>query len=64
MSAPAANAFSEPVITRQPISGSRSNAVAAATTSFISVVLSAFSASGRLSVISPTRPLRSTRIVS
>ncbi len=64
MSAPAAKAFSEPVTTRQPISGSRSKAVAAATTSFISWVFSALSALGRLSVISPTRPLRSTRIVS
>lgn len=35
MSAPAANAFSEPVITMQPQSGSRSRAFVAATTSFM-----------------------------
>jgi hypothetical protein len=64
MSAPAANARSEPVSSRQPISGSRSNSSAAATTSVISRVLRALSASGRFNVIRPTRPRRSASIVS
>ena len=64
MSAPAANAFSLPVITIAPIPGSLSNSAAAVVTSFITSVLSALSAFGRFNVMVPTRSSRVTRIVS
>ncbi|CFS51121.1 Uncharacterised protein [Mycobacterium tuberculosis] len=55
MSAPAANALAEPVMMIAPMSGSSSSSVAALVTSFITWLLSAFSAWGRFSVIMPTR---------
>ena len=64
MSAPAANARSDPVTTIAPIRGSASKADAAATMSCMTCEFSALSASGRFSVIHPTRPRGSTRIVS
>ena len=64
MSAPAANAFSEPVMMIAPMSGSLSSSAAAVVTSAITWLLSALSAFGRFSVIVPTRPSRSTRMVS
>ena len=64
MSAPAANAFSEPVMMIAPMPGSVSNSAAAVVTSSITWLLSALSAFGRLSVMMPTRSSRSTRIVS
>ncbi len=64
MSAPAANARSDPVTTIAPMRGSASKADAAATMSCITCVFSALSASGRFRVIHPTRPRVSTRIVS
>ena len=64
MSAPAANARSLPVTTIAPIASSASNASAAATTSRMTCEFRAFRASGRFSVIQPTRPRVSTRIVS
>src|SRR5579871_6887759 len=64
MSAPAANAFSEPVITMQPIASSASKASTAAASSRISALLSALSACGRLSRIRPTRPRVSTMMCS
>ena len=64
MSAPAANAFSLPVMMIAPIPGSLSNSAAAVVTSFITWLLSALSALGRFSVMVPTRSSRSTRMVS
>ena len=64
MSAPAANARSDPVTTIAPIPSSVSKADVAATRSHMTCEFSAFSASGRLRVIQPTRPRVSTRIVS
>lgn len=64
MSAPAANALADPVMTMHPQSGSRSSASVAATTSFITRRFSALSAFGRLRVSRAVRPLRSTRTVS
>ena len=64
MSAPAANAFSLPVMTMAPIPGSLSNSAAAVVTSCITWLLSALSAFGRFSVMVPTRSSRSTRMVS
>ena len=64
MSTPAANAFSLPVMTMQPIEGSASKDSSARLTSLMSSVLRAFSACGRLSWISPTLPLVETRMVS
>ncbi len=59
MSAPAAKALLPlPVTTMAPISGSASNSLAAATSSFVSVGVSAFSCFSRLSVMSPTPPGR------
>ena len=63
MSAPAAKAFGEPVSTMQPMLSSASNAAAASASSRTSVELRALSASGRLSVIQPTRPCVETMIV-
>ena len=56
MSAPAAKAFSLPVITIAPIASSASKAYSARPSSCISCGLSAFICFGRLSVISATRP--------
>jgi hypothetical protein len=64
MSAPAANAFSEPVMTMHPMASSASNAAIACPSSELSAELSAFSACGRLSRMMPTRPLVSTRVFS
>src|SRR5260221_12355723 len=61
MSAPAANALSLPVITRQPIVGSPSRSSSAWPSSTTSASQSALSAWGRSSVIRPTRPRFSTR---
>jgi hypothetical protein len=62
MSAPAANAFCDPVMTMQPIPASFSKSSSAALSSPTRTELSALSASGRLSVISPTLPRVSTRM--
>ena len=64
MSAPAAKAFPLPVMTMAPIPSSASNSAAAVVTSTITRELSALRASGRFSVIVPTRPSRVTRMVS
>lgn len=65
MSAPAAKAFGEPVRTMQPMSGSRSRASVAATTSRMTWRSRALSAFGRSSVSSAVRsPVRATVIVS
>ncbi len=64
MSAPAANAFSLPVITMQPMPSSASNAASACPSSFISASLRALSCFGRFSVTRPTRPRVSTRMLS
>jgi hypothetical protein len=64
MSTPAANAFSLPVMTMQPISGSASKPSSARLSSLIRSALSALSACGRLSVMSPTLPSVVTMIVS
>src|SRR5699024_5157008 len=64
MSAPAAKAFSEPVMTMQPTPGSESNASTASTTSDSIALLSALSALGRWSVTTATRPVCSTRMFS
>ena len=53
MSAPAAKAFSEPVMTMQPMPASASKPSSAWFSSPTSVELSAFSACGRLRVIEP-----------
>src|SRR5439155_4854067 len=60
MSAPAANAFSLPVMTMAPTPSSASKACSAAPSSCMSCGLSAFSCFGRLSVTTPTRPFCST----
>jgi hypothetical protein len=64
MSAPAANALSDPVISRQPMFGSASNASIAVLSSSTRAALSALSAAGRLKRMMPTRPLVSTMIFS
>ena len=64
MSAPAAKARSDPVTTIAPIASSSSKRVDASAMSCITWLLRAFSASGRFTVIQPTRPRVSTRIVS
>src|SRR5690349_5044633 len=64
MSAPAANAFSLPARRIAPTSGSASNACNAAPSSCISFAFSALSCFGRLSVMQPTRPLRSVTMNS
>ena len=64
MSAPAAKAFSEPVITTAPTPLSAWNASSALPTSSIKAPFSALSAFGRLSVINPTRPRVSTMMFS
>ena len=56
MSAPAAKAFSLPVITMQPIAGSASKALRAAPSSSISSLFRALSCLGRFSVTTPTLP--------
>src|SRR5215475_7756784 len=63
MSAPAANAFSLPVMTMQPMPSSASKPSSAAESSSISWALSALRALGRLSRTMPTRPLVSTMMV-
>src|SRR2546426_6421837 len=60
MSAPAAKAFSFPVMTMAPTPSSASKACSAAPSSCMSCGLSAFSCFGRLSVTTPTRPFCST----
>jgi hypothetical protein len=64
MSATAANALSDPVMTIAPIPGLASNSAAAVVNSFITCPSSALSAFGRFSVIVATRPSRSTTMVS
>ena len=64
MSAPAANAFWLPVRTTAPMPSSASSARRASVSSSISWRLSAFKASGRLSVIRPTAPWVSNNSVS
>ena len=64
MSAPAANAFSEPVRITQPMLSSASNASIAAVSSALTLALSALSACGRLRRMMPTLPLVSTMMVS
>src|ERR1700674_1006338 len=64
MSAPAAKALSEPVMTMQPILPSASRLSAAASNSSLRVALRAFKACGRLSRMRPTRPRISTVMVS
>src|SRR4051812_12525294 len=60
MSAPAANAFSDPVIIMQATSGSVSNPSMAPLSSLITAELSALSACGRLSRMMPILPRVST----
>ena len=64
MSAPAANAFSEPVMITQPILSSASKASSAAVMSSLTCAFSALSACGRFRRTMPTLPLVSTRMVS
>src|SRR5579871_1717123 len=64
MSAPAANALSEPVMTTQPTLSSASKASSACFSSPISALLRALSACGRLSRINPTLPRVSTMMFS
>src|SRR2546425_11358477 len=64
MSAPAANAFSLPVMTMAPMPSFASNVCSAAPSSCMSWGLSAFSCFGRLSVMTPTRPFCSTEMSS
>src|SRR5262245_31154991 len=64
MSAPAANALSEPVMRMQLTPASASKASTAPRSSPISWTLSAFKACGRLRRTMPTRPRRSTMMVS
>ena len=64
MSAPAANALSDPVISRQPMLVSASNASIAAIISVTRAAFSALSACGRLKRMMPTRPLVSTWMFS
>ena len=54
MSAPAAKAFSLPVMIMQPMASSASKALSAAPSSSISGALRALSALGRFSVMMPT----------
>ncbi|CFN74862.1 Uncharacterised protein [Bordetella pertussis] len=60
ISAPAAKAFSLPVITIAPMPSSASSASNAAPSSSINWSFSAFNALGRFSVSHPTRPRVST----
>jgi hypothetical protein len=62
MSAPAANAFSLPVTTMQPMPSSASKASRAAPSSSISASFSALSCLGRFSVIRPVRCGPSPRV--
>src|SRR5688500_7711235 len=64
MSAPAANAFSLPVMTMAPMPSSASKVLSATPSSCMSCGLSALSCFGRFSVIRPTRPLFSVVINS
>ena len=64
MSAPAANAFSEPVSTIAPIAGSVSKASSATLRSSIKAADSAFKACGRLSLMRPTAPCVSTMMLA
>src|SRR5690606_12465158 len=64
MSAPAAKAFSEPVMTMAPMPSSDSKSFSAAVISFTTWSLSALSAFGRLRVMRPTRPRFSAMIIS
>src|SRR3974390_471811 len=64
MSAPAAKAFSEPVMTMHPMLLSASRRSAAASNSSLRAELSAFKAEGRLRRMRPTRPFFSTLMVS
>jgi hypothetical protein len=64
MSAPAAKAFSEPVMTMQPMLSSASKMESAPPTSSTSASLSALRALGRLRVMRPTLPCDSTRMFS
>ncbi|PZO77679.1 MAG: hypothetical protein DI632_08245 [Sphingomonas hengshuiensis] len=63
ISAPAANALADPVMTAQPCDGSASNARIASSSSDRICAFSALSACGRLSVTSVTASRRSTRMV-
>ena len=63
MSAPAANAFADPVMMMAPMPGSASNSAAAVVTSTITSLLRALSASGRFNVMVPTRSDRLTTMV-
>src|SRR6266540_1595222 len=63
-SAPAANTFGPPVRTIARMLSSRSSSSSAATSSSISGPLRALSCFGRLSVMTPTGPSRSTRMYS
>src|SRR5579883_3491685 len=63
MSAPAAKALALPVMTTAPIASSFSKASSAWPSSRTSASQSAFSACGRFSVIRPTDPRVSTRIL-
>jgi hypothetical protein len=60
MSAPAAKAFSEPVMTMAPIPASASNSASTLFNSSRSCLFRAFSAWGRFSVMRPTRSRLST----
>src|SRR5262249_52134889 len=62
MSAPAAKAFSEPVMTTQPIPASASHSSSAAPRASISASLSALYTSGRFRRMRATRSRRSSRI--
>ena len=64
MSAPAANALSEPAIRDAADPGIGIEASTAASSSSLSAMLSAFKACGRLRRITPTRPRVSTMMVS
>src|SRR5690606_29117266 len=64
MSAPAAKAFSEPVMTMAPMPSSDSKSFRAAVISLTTWSLSALSALGRLRVMRPTRPRFSAMIIS
>ena len=64
MSAPAANAFSLPVTTMQPIASSASRSSTAAAISRKTPNDSALSIFGRFSVMMPTAPLLSTMMCS
>src|SRR6266851_4873102 len=64
MSAPAAKAFSLPVMTTQPMVSSASNSSSTWPSSRTSGVHSALSAFGRFNLTTPTAPFRSTRMLS